>query len=653
MAGIREGASVACRAYYSPGMEPQPSPRRARPRPRRGSLERPINGRSVRGTLLLVALPLLLAAFTVARPVALPEPPLPPLFDVTGAADLAGQLARDDPDRTPGSAGAARAADWFSRQLELYDFPSRTDTWREHVPGIGTVDLRNVSAVISGRSPDTIVVMAHRDTNGNGPGANDNASGTAALVELARVYAAPDASTGRARPEHTIVLVSTDAGNYGALGAARFASTSPYRDRLLAVVDQRALASPAAPRLSIAGDAPRSPAATLVRTAAVRVLEQTGDEPDRPGALQQLAQLGFPVALGEQAPFVGRGVPALTLSTSPDPSETGFEDTPDRLTEPATLARYEQLGRAAENLVGSLDAGVDLGRGSGSYLYLGQRVVRGWSVQLALIALLAPFLVGAVDLFARLRRRHVRLTPAVRSLRSRLGFWAFAGIVLLAATFAGLFPSAPARPLAPASAAARQWPVTGLVVIGVVIVVAWLVTRERLLPRRAVSDEERLAGYAVGLLGLGLVAITTLAVNPYALVYLLPALYAWLWLPQVASEAAWLRGLIFALGLAGPLLALVALAHNLQLGLDVVPYTLRLFTTGYAATPTAFLLLAWAAVAGQFGALVAGRYAPYPEARERPPQGPIRVLVRRLARGVRARRETRAAGAESIRARSQ
>ena len=29
------------------------------------------------------------------------------------------------------------------------------------------------------------------------------------LVELARVYAAPDASTGRARPEHTIVLVST------------------------------------------------------------------------------------------------------------------------------------------------------------------------------------------------------------------------------------------------------------------------------------------------------------------------------------------------------------------------------------------------------------------------------------------------------------
>ncbi len=638
MAGIREGASVACRAYYSPGMEPQPSPRRARPRPRRGSLERPINGRSVRGTLLLVALPLLLAAFTVARPVALPEPALPPLFDVSSAVELATQLASDSPDRTPGSAGAARAATWFSRQLALYGFPTRTDTWVEDVPGIGEVALRNVSAVISGRSPEAIVVMAHRDTNGNGPGANDNASGTAALVELARVYAAPDASTGRARPEHTIVLVSTDAGNYGALGAVRFAATSTYRNRILAVVVLRALASAAAPRLSIAGDAPLSPAATLVRTAAVRVLEQAGNEPQRPGALRQLAQFGFPVAIGEQGPFVGSGVSALTLSTSSDPSETGFEDTPERLTEPASLARYEQLGRAAENLVGSLDAGVDLGGGPSSYLYLGQRIVRGWSVQLVLIALLAPFLVGAVDLFARLRRRHVRLVPAVRSLRSRLGFWAFAGVVLLAARLAGLFPSSPARPLAPASAAAHEWPVTGLVVTGLIVALGWLVARERLLPRRAVSEEERLAGYTVGLLGLGLVAITTLAVNPYALLYLLPALYAWLWLPQVATGAAWVRGLIFALGLGGPVLGLVALARSLHLGIDVLPYTLRLFTTGYAAAPTAVLMLGWAAVAGQFGALVAGRYAPYPEARERPPRGPLRELTRRIALAARARR---------------
>jgi len=611
-------------------MEPPPSARRPRPRVRRGSLERPINGRSVRGTLLLVALPLLLAAFTVARPTALPAPALPPLFDADSAAELAGQLARDHPDRVPGSAGAARAADWFSRQLALYGFTARSDTWRADVPGLGDVALRNVSAVIPGRSPETIVVMANRDTDGNGPGASDNASGTAALIELARVYAAPDTSTGRARPEHTIVLVSTDAGSWGALGALRFATTSPYRDRLAAVVSLRALASDAEPRVAIAGDAPLSPAAELVRTASVRVLEQTGDEPARPGALRQLAQLGFPVALGEQAPFVARGVPALTLGTSPS-SVSGFEDTTELLGDERVLARYGQLGRAAESLVVSLDGGIELGGSGGrSYLYLGERIVRGWTVQLVLISLLAPFLVGAIDLFARLRRRHIPLVPAVRSLRSRLGFWAYLGVVLLGAKLVGLLPAGPPRPLSPTSDAAHDWPVAGLVAIGLAGALGWLVVRERLLPRRPATAEERLAGYAVGLLGLGVVGMTTLALNPYALVFLLPALYAWLWLPQLANGPVWSRLALLALGLTGPAIALLVLARALDLGLDVIPYTLRLFTSGYASSATAVVLLGWAAVAGQLAALASGRYAPYPSSRAGRPRGPLRRAVRRL-----------------------
>ena len=597
---------------------------------RRGSLERPINGRSVRGTLLLVALPLLLAAFTVARPPALPAPALPPLFDADSAAELAGQLARDHPDRVPGSAGAARAADWFGQQLKLYGFTARTDSWREEIPGLGEVQLRNVSAVVSGRSPDTIVVMANRDTDGDGPGASDNASGTAALIELARVYAAPDTSTGRARPEHTIVLVSTDAGSWGALGSLRFATTSPYRDRLLAVVSLRALASTAEPRLAIAGDAPLSPAAELVRTAAVRVLEQTGDEPARASALRQLAQLGFPVALGEQAPFVARGVPALTLGTAPPTSTSGFDDTADVLGDERVLTRYGQLGRAAESLVVSLDGGLELGGSGGrSYLYLGARIVRGWTVQLVLISLLVPFLVGAVDLFARLRRRHIPLVPAVRSLRSRLGFWAYLGVVLLGAKLVGLLPSGPPRPLSPTSEAAHDWPVAGLVVIGLLGALGWLIARERLLPRRPVTAEERLAGYAVGLLGLGVVAVTTLALNPYALVFLVPALYAWLWLPQLADGPVWSRIALLVLGLIGPALALLVLARALGLGIDVIPYTLRLFTSGYASSATAVVLLGWAAVAGQLGALASGRYAPYPS-REQRPRGPLRRAVRRF-----------------------
>src|SRR5919106_3618263 len=89
-------------------------------RPRRSVVDRPINARTVRGTWLLVALPLLLAAFTVGRPQPLPPPVIPPAFDGTTAAALARALADSYPDRSPGTPDALGAADWFARQLQLY-----------------------------------------------------------------------------------------------------------------------------------------------------------------------------------------------------------------------------------------------------------------------------------------------------------------------------------------------------------------------------------------------------------------------------------------------------------------------------------------------------------------------------------------------------
>ena len=74
-------------------------PSQARRRPRPGSLARPVNGRLYRGTWLLVALPLLVTAFTVARPGPLPAPVLPPVFDGETATQLARDLATSHPDR--------------------------------------------------------------------------------------------------------------------------------------------------------------------------------------------------------------------------------------------------------------------------------------------------------------------------------------------------------------------------------------------------------------------------------------------------------------------------------------------------------------------------------------------------------------------------
>src|SRR5438270_11790441 len=132
---------------------PAPSERR---RPRPGSLERPINGRMYRGTWLLVALPLLVAAFSVARPAPLAAPPLPPAFDRTAVSQLTADLARKYPDRSPGSPGATGAAQWFADQLAPYGFKTRTGTFEATIPARGGVRLQNLVAVALGPAPETI-----------------------------------------------------------------------------------------------------------------------------------------------------------------------------------------------------------------------------------------------------------------------------------------------------------------------------------------------------------------------------------------------------------------------------------------------------------------------------------------------------------------
>src|SRR6201984_565202 len=95
-----------------------PAPERRRSRP--GSVERPINARLYRGTWLLVGLPLLLLAFSVARPAALQLPDLPPAFKASTASAIAHDLATNYPDRRPDTPDARGAAAWFREQLTPY-----------------------------------------------------------------------------------------------------------------------------------------------------------------------------------------------------------------------------------------------------------------------------------------------------------------------------------------------------------------------------------------------------------------------------------------------------------------------------------------------------------------------------------------------------
>jgi hypothetical protein len=605
-----------------------------RRRARRGSLERPINGRMYRGTWLLVGIPLLIAAFTVSRPQPLRPPALPPAFEAADATADAQQFARDFPDRSPESPNAAGAADWVVDRLGGLGLQTQTDRFHVEIAGRGDVELQNVIARRPGQSSDAIVIMAHRDNTGTGPGANDNASGTAALLELARAYATPAAPPLPPRPNHTIVFLSTDGAAFGALGAVRFARSRPWRDRVVAVVNLDAIAGNGPPRIEIGGERSRSPSVAFVRTAAIRILEQSGREPARVSGLGQLIDLAFPFSLYEHAPFVGRGVAALTVTTAGTRPPSPFGDTPDRL----NRRRMSEIGRSAQTLLGSLDAEVELAQGTSSYVYLGARSVRGWAIVFTLCAALLPCLAVIVDLFARLRRRRIALAPALRSFRTRLIFWLFAGLLFELFALLGVWGQGAARPLSPEDSPGTDWPLLGLTVFTCFLVAAWFLTRPGLVPRRPVSAEEQLAGHTAALLALGIVSLLVVATNPYALIFVLPSLHAWIWLPQLRGAPGLVRAGALVAGLAGPALLLGSFATRLDLGLDAPWYVAELAAVGYVPLASVLIVCVWVAVGAQLAALVGGRYTPYPEVSERPPVGPLRAIFGQVSALARDRR---------------
>jgi Peptidase family M28 len=605
------------------------APRR---RPRRGSLERPVSTRIYRAAWLVVAVPLLVAAFSVGEPDPLPEPRLRPFFDQSTAVQFSRELASAYPDRSPGSLGAEGAADWVEQQLRQYEFTVERQTFTADVPGRGREELTNLVAVAQQtgeqgvQSQKAIAVLAHRDNLGTSPGAVDNASGTGALLELAR-------DLGSASLSHPFILVSTDGGSLGGLGAAHFAEAAPYADRLAAVVNLSAVGGAPAPRVEFGGDTPRVSSSTLVATADDAIRREAGLEPTRPSPVAQLVDLAFPFSFYDQAPFVSRGVPAVTITTGSSRPRPPEGDSLAALNN----ERLGGLGLASQALLGSLDEAAEVTSGTQSYIYFGTRILFGWTLQFVLLTALLPFLAATVDLFARCRRRRIPLWPALRSYLSRLAVWLWLGVAFAVFVAAGLLPSGEDRPLGPYTDAAGDWPVAALAALAAVSAVAWLIVRPRLAPARSIGRPEELGGHLAAMLVLGVVSLVVAAINPYSLIFLLPSLHAWLWLPQISDRGRIAQLGVYALGFLGPAVLLASFAFRFDMGFDAIWYVIALTAVGYVPVPLVVAFLAWGAAAAQVGAVALGRYAPYPDASERT-RGPFRdtgrqaILVWRRSR---------------------
>ncbi|MCC7395289.1 MAG: M28 family peptidase [Sphingomonadaceae bacterium] len=99
--------------------------------------------------------------------------------------------------------------------------------------GHGCSLVENIVAVREGRNRDAILVTAHYDSVAAGPGAGDDMSGVAILIETARRMAR--------QPNHNaIIFLFTDAEEAGLRGAMAFAAHHPAMARVRLVINAEA-----------------------------------------------------------------------------------------------------------------------------------------------------------------------------------------------------------------------------------------------------------------------------------------------------------------------------------------------------------------------------------------------------------------------------
>jgi len=514
-----------------------------------------LNGRLYRAAFLPFVLALAVAAFSLGgRPAPLRTTLAPDAFEGQRAFSELTALAARYPHRRPGSAGDEALARYVAGAIRGLGGEAGGG-FSVHVRRLQsqTIDgertLTDVIAQRPGATGETpIVILAHRDAAGGGSRAE--LSGTAALLELARVFAARET-------QRTIVLVSTSGGTGGAGGAAYFAANGPGPFDAAIVLGDLAGTHQRKPFVVPFSDATGAAPLQLQRTVDDAITQEAATDPGAPSALGQLAHLAFPLTVGEQGPLGAAGIPAVLVQASGERGPTS--------TEPVSAARLEALGRAVLTAVDALDSGPDVPTAMQAGLLVQPKTIPAWALRLLAGMLLLPPLIVAADGLARARRR--RLAVARWSLWTLLCAAPFMAAALFAFLIGVLgIVAAPAEPIPPDALTFGGSAAATVASVLLALALAWLVwpalMRRLGLDARPSSDA---AGVGMLLVMVAL-AVVVWIVNPVAALLLLPAVHLWLLIVSPELRPRPLAGVALVLAGLLPLVALIAFYAD-QLGL--------------------------------------------------------------------------------------
>jgi aminopeptidase YwaD len=196
--------------------------------------------------------------------------------------------------------------------------------------GVETRTGYNVIGTIPGKTDETIVLGGHYDSVPAGPGAGDNASGTAVFIELARAMA------GKAQPNYTLVFIAFDAEELGLLGSRAYVNdlSDEQLGKIRAMLNFDMLGAGGGP-LILMGD---GDVALLARSSAqeLGIDARNGNMPSNAGS--------------DHESFARRGVDTVFFMRNYDLLHTP-EDTIDQVKQ----EYLDEAGRVAERVLERMD----------------------------------------------------------------------------------------------------------------------------------------------------------------------------------------------------------------------------------------------------------------------------------------------------------
>jgi len=193
--------------------------------------------------------------------VPLPAEPVPIIFrlplvaneaafrDIQTLRDLMNQISQDSltsylnrlqafPGRVAGTSGNLAARDWIRSKLQSFGYSAEIESFEAEVYGYWVTCYNVVASKTGTVFPSRkIVIGAHFDAVPGSPGADDNGTGTAAVLEMARVLADEPA-------EMTFVFALFDSEEQGLNGSWAYAGNAYYSgDSIVCMVNMDMIGS--------------------------------------------------------------------------------------------------------------------------------------------------------------------------------------------------------------------------------------------------------------------------------------------------------------------------------------------------------------------------------------------------------------------------